>query len=113
VSRNRRSLIKLTVLFSTVGFWSSLAAHDENQTSVTVVIKDFKFAPESIHVRTGDTITFINEDIVPHTATAIDESWDTGNLATGESATITVTEEFELQYFCVYHPMMKAVLVRE
>jgi len=75
-----------------------------------VRIKGFKYVPEKIDVRVGDKITFINEDIVPHTATANNESWTTKDLQKGESDTIEVTSNFFEGYYCVYHPNMKAFI---
>jgi len=75
-----------------------------------VQIKGFVFEPESLRVKAGDTITFTNLDIVPHTATARDKSWDTGNLAQNDAATITVEAGMTTDYFCVYHPNMVAKL---
>jgi len=73
-------------------------------------IKDFVFSPATLSVKPGDTITWTNLDIVPHTATANDKSWDSKELKTGESYTITVTTATFAGYFCVYHPSMVATL---
>ena len=52
----------------------------------------FKFAPDVQSAKTGDRITWVNNDIVPHTATALDKSWDTGTIPKGGSKTVTVTD---------------------
>ncbi len=75
-----------------------------------VEIKGFAFVPERLDVKVGDTVTFTNLDIVPHTATANDKSWDTGNLDQNESATITITADMMADYFCLFHPNMVAAL---
>lgn len=72
-----------------------------------VEIRRFKFAPAMLGVRPGDTITWINRDIVPHTATARNGLWDTGPVETDGTATVTVAEGFEGPYFCRFHPNMK------
>ena len=82
-------------------------------TTHAIEIRDFVFSPRSIKVKTGDTITWTNFDIVPHTATANDSSWDSGTLEQGESFILTIAEDMELDYFCVFHPMMKASLTRK
>lgn len=84
-------------------------AHGEPRTH-TVRIKNFVFAPRTLTVHAGDTIRWINNDIVPHTATADDESWDTGELKRGQSGEIKVRADMTLNYFCRFHPMMKANL---
>ena len=75
-----------------------------------VRIKAFRFQPAVLSVRAGDRIRWINDDIAPHTATATDESWDTGELKRGEAAEITVRKEMKRSYFCRFHPVMKAKL---
>lgn len=47
---------------------------------------------------------------MPHTATAVDESWDTGKIKPGQSGEIKVTADTHSAYFCRYHPMMKVKL---
>jgi plastocyanin len=73
----------------------------------TVEIQNFVFSPKTLSVKAGDRITWINKDIVPHTATAADTSWDTGNLKLNESGTVTVTKDMVTGYFCRFHPSMK------
>jgi len=75
-----------------------------------IEIGDFRFTPDSTEASPGDTITWINLDITPHTATASDGSWDTGELVKGAEASIAVTAEMASDYFCAFHPMMKAQL---
>lgn len=75
-----------------------------------VHIRNFVFAPKAITVRPGDTIRWINDDIVPHTATADDASWDTGEIKPNGHAEIVVTDRMVSSYFCHFHPMMKGTL---
>lgn len=78
-----------------------------------IEIKAFKFVPAELTVRAGDTVKWINRDIAPHTATARDRSWDTKRLKKGEAMSIVVTKDMKMEYFCLYHPQMKARLVLE
>ncbi len=75
-----------------------------------IEIRQFSFKPELLQVRSGDTIIWTNHDIAPHTATARDKSWDSGTIATGKTKKITVTKGFTLNYYCRFHPMMRAKL---
>lgn len=75
-----------------------------------VEISGFKYDPDRLEVSVGDTITWINRDIAPHTATATEGGWDTGELVKGAEASITVIAGMETSYFCAFHPMMKAQL---
>ena len=75
-----------------------------------VEISGFKFTPDRLEVSIGDTITWINRDIAPHTATAAEGGCDTGELVKGAEASIIVTAGMEATYFCAFHPVMKALL---
>ena len=65
-------------------------------------------------IKVGDTIRFTNVDEgMVHTATAVDESFDTGFLNGGESAEITFDTAGEFEYFCLPHPWMRAMVIVE
>ena len=75
-----------------------------------VLIQDFVYDPALVAVRVGDVVTWANQDIVPHTVTAEDGSWDSGQIGPGESWSMIVSEEFGAAHFCVYHPGMRSRL---
>lgn len=75
----------------------------------TVVVEDMRFQPGALTVRRGDRITWVNRDVVPHTATAA-KGFDSGTIAPGASWSFTVKKTGQLDYVCVLHPMMKARL---
>lgn len=77
-------------------------------TNHFVYIEGMQFSPAELQVRLGDTITWINNDFIPHTATAIDKSWDSKNLAKGEEFSLIVSDNTVLDYYCFYHPNMTA-----
>ena len=85
-------------------------AHDRQ---LEVAIRDFTFDPIDLVVHPTDQVTFTNFDLAPHTATALDGSWDTGELAQGQSITLTVTKEWTGDFFCAFHPNMTAKLLIE
>jgi plastocyanin len=76
-----------------------------------VEIVDFLYQPDPLEVNVGDTVTFVNKDAAPHTATADDKSWDSGNLNQGDSWTLDLKEAGEVPYFCIYHPNMTGTLI--
>jgi len=87
----------------------AIANRGESKTYF-IQIKQLKFSSDVITVKPGDTVTWVNDDFVPHNVTAKDKSWSTGNINHGESRSIVVTQKFELSYFCLYHPSMQAQL---
>lgn len=77
-----------------------------NTPSATVTIEGFAFAGASI-VAPGATIEVTNLDSAPHTLTADDGSFDTGNLAQSQAGAITApTAPGTYSYFCAIHPSM-------
>ena len=76
-----------------------------------VQIKEFAFVPERLEVSVGEIIRWTNKDLAPHTATADEFGWDTGEIANRDNAEIEVFEGMETSYFCAYHPHMKGTLV--
>lgn len=111
---NRRSLMtKFAVAIAAASFshGSALMAEQRNKsTNHHIEIRRFKYSVKELKVRVGDTVTWTNLDIAPHTATAKDNSWDTGTLKYGEAKTLTITEGFAMDYICRFHPNMKARL---
>jgi len=75
-----------------------------------VEIRDFGFHPQRILVSPGDTIVWINRDIVPHTATAKDGRWGSEDLEEGESWEMVVKQRGIRSYFCEFHPNMRGVM---
>jgi len=104
---SRRTVLIGSVAAYAVTGLSLASATTQTPTKHTVVIKKFKFTPDRITVRIGDTVEWINQDIVPHTATADAGDWDTEKLKKGESNSVEVAANMTGSYFCVFHPKMK------
>jgi plastocyanin len=75
-----------------------------------VKIEGMQFAPATLTVQRGDTVTWKNADIVPHTATAQGQ-FDSGNIAPGQSYSRKMDKAGEFDYVCTYHPGMKGRLI--
>ena len=73
---------------------------------VVVEIRGFEFAPRAPVFRPGDVVVWVNKDIVPHTVTAEDGSWDSGRIDSGGAWTMVVTDDLSESYYCRYHPSM-------
>jgi len=80
-------------------------------TKNAVTIQNFAFSPSTITVKVGDSITWTNQDTAGHSATADDNSFDTGILSQGQSKSITFSKAGTYTYHCSVHPMMKATVV--
>lgn len=76
-----------------------------------VTIVDFAYAPATVTIRVGDTVTWTNRDPVEHTATATNGSFDTGLFGTDASVSIRFTEAGTYAYVCTPHPDMRGTVV--
>jgi LPXTG-motif cell wall-anchored protein len=79
--------------------------------STGVTISDFQFAPSSVTVNVGDTVTWTNNGPTPHSATSTDGVWDTGIMDAGQAGSHTFTEAGTFSYICTPHPNMKGTIV--
>lgn len=80
----------------------------------TVKIKGMAFVPATLEVSVGDTIVWVNEDLVPHTATAIVDGatvFDSGVFPASASWKYVTTKSGPIPYVCLLHPTMKATLI--
>jgi plastocyanin len=78
-----------------------------------VNIVGLAFAPSSLTVDNGDTVTWSNGDTVSHTVTADNGTFDTGTIAAGATASVTFSVPGTFAYHCTIHPsMVGTVIVR-
>jgi plastocyanin len=85
---------------------------DASGGSGSVTISDFKFAPASLTVAPGTRVTVANKDSTAHTATADKgNSFDTGDIDPGSSATVTLAKAGSYSYHCSIHPFMHGTFV--
>jgi plastocyanin len=69
-----------------------------------------RFQPEVLTVARGDTIMWVNKDIVPHTATSKTGGFDSKDIPVDKSWTYTIRDKGDFAYICTFHPTMKAML---
>jgi plastocyanin len=80
----------------------------------TVTIKNLGFDPIAITVKSGTTVTWTNEDAVPHTITSKTPSpvaFDSGTLQQGATFTYTFTQVGTYSYFCTIHTFMTGTVI--
>ena len=79
----------------------------------TIVMEGVAFVPETLTVKQGDTVVWVNKDLFPHTATAQDRRFDSGEMAPNATWKYTATKKGSVPYVCTLHPTMKGALVIE
>lgn len=85
------------------------------QAGASVKVQNYAFTPASITVVIGinNTVTWTNMDSVTHTVTANDGSFNSGDLAPGQTFTHTFTAPGSFGYHCSIHTFMKGTVVVE
>jgi len=76
-----------------------------------VSIKNFTFVPMAITVTAGTTVTWTNQDSATHTVTAEDKSFDSGNLAQGQTFRHTFDKPGTYSYICMIHQFMHGTVI--
>jgi plastocyanin len=77
--------------------------------TIQIVIQDLVFAPSEASAKVGDTIEWVNKDVFAHTATARNGDFDV-NLPPKKMVTSVLNKAGTIEYYCRFHPNMKAVL---
>ena len=74
-----------------------------------VTMANMSFGKMPADLKVGDTITWVNRDTVPHTATARDHSFNV-RTAPGQSVTMTLSKAGTVAFSCIYHSMMRGTM---
>jgi plastocyanin len=78
--------------------------------SFVVEIKEMKFMPAELQAQVGDTVTWINKDLVAHDVTEeTNNGWNSSPLAMGKSWSMVVQKSSD--YYCSIHVVMKGKIV--
>lgn len=77
--------------------------------TVRVEVDRLTFTPAEISVKVGDTVEWVNKDILAHTAT-VRGDWDVA-LPANKSGSRTMTKAGSVEYYCRFHPNMKGRIV--
>jgi len=96
----------LAVLVTGFGGGESGATAGSGTAANTVTIKNFAFSPNPITVNAGTTLTVVNRDTITHTLTADAGAFDSGDLAGGRRAHLTLDHPGTYTYHCQIHTFM-------
>ena len=77
--------------------------------TAAVTIADFAYDPATANVTVGSTVTWTNDDNVPHTVT-FDGGADSGSMGTGATFQQTFNEAGTFAYGCTIHPSMSGTV---
>ena len=103
----RTLLVTLGLILCTIVVF---AGEQRKPKTHTVTIEGMRFQPEALTVARGDTIVWVNKDIVPHTATSKTGDFDSKDIQVDKSWKYTIQKKGNFAYFCTFHPTMTAML---
>ena len=90
---------------------AAASAQTPNAAPPVVSISNFTFSPRTLSITAGATVTWVNQDDVPHALVAVDRSFRSKVMDTDERFSFTFTKPGEYAYFCSIHPMMTGKIV--
>lgn len=78
----------------------------------TIEVRDMAFQPAELRVHPGDTVVWVNRDVVPHNVADLPE-WESPAVAQGERWELVVEDVAVVDYICAFHPVMEGRLIVE
>jgi plastocyanin len=92
------------------GYGTKRAAATSADTAAKGVAKivemtDSAFAPGTVELKVGETVSFVDRDEIAHTATA-EGTFDSGTLREGKRFVFKATKAGTINYVCAFHPGM-------
>jgi amicyanin len=90
----------------------SVLAIPARAEDAAVKIGNFTFTPQELRIKAGTTVTWTNEDDIPHTVVSPPQV-RSKPLDTNDKFAFTFTRPGTYKYFCSLHPHMTGVVVVE
>ncbi|MFZ1213180.1 MAG: cupredoxin family copper-binding protein [Pseudolabrys sp.] len=96
--------VAVFLLLAATPVWAADAA--------AIKIGNFIFGPQEVKIKAGTTITWTNEDDIPHTVVS-PNNFRSKVLDTDGTYSFTFTTPGTYKYFCSLHPHMTGTIVVE
>jgi plastocyanin len=77
--------------------------------TIQLVMENLVVSPAEVSAKVGDTVEWVNKDVFVHTATARNGDFDI-TMPPKKTVTSVLNKAGTVEYYCRYHPNMKAVL---
>jgi plastocyanin len=96
-------------LFAFIAIMLGVGLVPAHADTIQVVIDKLVFSPAEIKAKVGDTIEWVNKDILAHTAT-VRGDWDV-MIAANKSASVVLKNAGAVEYYCRFHPNMQGQII--
>ena len=106
--------LRLIVLFAALGSPPCLAEEVNNASAgpvATVTMDHNTFTPSEITVAPGTTVTWTNNENMPHTVVDLNKGFRSKTLVKDASFSFTFATAGDYSYLCSIHPNMKGKVI--
>jgi plastocyanin len=107
------SNVRIATALAVAVLSAAFPAASAQAADTEVKIDQHAFIPQRVAVKAGTTVTWINDDDVPHTVASSTKLFKSKALDTGDKFSFTFTTPGAYQYFCSVHPYMTGAIVVE
>lgn len=108
-SNNEIALVPGPNFFALVAIMLGAQLVQARADTIQVGVDKLVFLPAEINARVGDTIEWVNKDVLAHTAT-VRGDWDVV-IPANKSASIILRTAGTIEYYCRFHPNMKGRII--
>jgi plastocyanin len=111
----KQDLVRSAVLGGLLGLLAGVAVMAAPAGAEDAVVKseNFTFGPQRLTVKAGTTITWTNDDDIPHTVASSTKAFKSKVLDSEDKFSFTFTTAGVYEYFCSLHPHMTGTIVVE
>jgi amicyanin len=111
----KQNLVRSAVLGGLLGVLAGVAvmAAPAGGQDTAVKIDNFTFTPQRVTVKAGTTVTWTNQDDIPHVVASSTKVFKSKTLDTDDKFSFTFTTAGTYEYFCSLHPHMTGTIVVE
>src|ERR1700743_2075701 len=96
-------------IVATVAALSLATSVPAQAATIEITMENLVISPAEVSAKVGDTVELINKDIFAHTATARNGDFDV-TMPPKKTVTMVLKKAGTVEYYCRFHPNMKAVL---
>ena len=109
--QTRRWLLPLFAVWLLASSALAPAGATEAGSGTIIMAKDFMFAPTSLTIKAGSTVTWTNHDEEPHTVVSDSGLFRSGALDTNQSFSFRFEKPGTYRYLCSIHPRMVGTVI--
>ena len=109
----RNVILSVLFLVAILALETSNVSAPAQAADATVTIDNFTFEPQRLTVRAGATVTWVNQDDIPHALASNAKLFKSKALDTDDKFSFTFATPGVYDYFCSMHPHMTGTIVVE